>query len=169
MSRVERGLACLTETQEWGECFAGAYATYGTYVDLLDEEVASAALPELCGLAGAFQHGLPEFALGVDFAATVGREGDREMYEGAVPASDEEVGLSGHSGVDGVPGELGAVDVVLSVRWNGTDDVAWVDVFQADIDFAFLEETVDVAAKAVADVAQFLVAAGVGRVASVLE
>src|SRR4029434_8640420 len=96
------------------------YTTYTTYTSYFPK------LPKPRRLPCAFQHRLPEFAVGVDLPATMRRERDRKMHEGAVPAAYEEVGLSSHAGVNGVLGELGAIHVVLSVRGNGTDDVARV-------------------------------------------
>src|SRR4030095_5172053 len=58
-------------------------------------------LPKPRRLPCAFQHRLPEFAVGVDLPATMRRERDRKMDEGAVPAAYEEVGLSSHAGVHG--------------------------------------------------------------------
>ena len=106
---------------------------------------------------------MPELAVRIDLAAPLGRESHGQMDEGAMPAPDEHRGLAGHRGVDGVLGELRAVDVVLRIGRHAADDVARVEILEVALGTALLEECADLLAQEEADIAVLLVAAGIGR------
>src|SRR5258708_7284059 len=87
----------------------------------------------------------PEFVLisaGFDSPALRG-QGDGQMHEGAVPAAHEHGGLARHRRVDGVLGELRAVDVVLRVGGHAANDVARVEILEVALGAPALEEGTD--------------------------
>ena len=56
-----------------------------------------------------------------------------------VPAADDELGFSGHAGVDGVASQETAKDAVVGIGRQAANHVTGIDVFDVDIDFFITE------------------------------
>lgn len=83
-------------------------------------------------LSGRFEHGSPQPRTDVELAAFFGDEVQRDMDVAVHDLGNDHFGPARHGGMDGVLTEETAIDPVVGVGRDGTDDVAWVDVFDAD-------------------------------------
>ena len=57
----------------------------------------------------------------------------------AVPAPDQELGFTGHAGVYCTAPEKTAKDAVIGIGGKTADHIAWIDIFNRDIDIFGLE------------------------------
>src|SRR6516164_10080995 len=98
---------------------------------------ARAALDELSkvpGLAGSCEDALPQPTVCAHLFPRGDGQRDRHVSESTMPEADHHVGLTGHSGIHcGIPKQL-AEGRVAGVRGQAADDVARVDVLQADLE-----------------------------------
>ena len=81
-----------------------------------------------------------------------GEKFDGDMDETLVEEADDEAGLAGHRGVDGVAGEKIAEDVVLAVRGPAADLIARVEITHDDGDALGFEIRLDSLAQKRTDV-----------------
>ena len=120
-------------------------------------------------LAGAFQHALPDVALGVHDLALADGQRYRQVDEAAVPDADDHAGAAGHGGMDGGVGEPQAENRIGRAGRNAADEVARVDVFDGAGEMDLFEVGGDVGAQEGADVLKFHVAGGVRLAGVALE
>ena len=114
-------------------------------------------------LAGRGEDGAPPTARGVEAFGVRGEQFDGDVDEPLVQKADDDAGLAGHRGVDGVAREEIAEQRVLAVRRAAADLVARVEVTHHDRDAFGFEERLDLLAQERADVLELHVAGSVAR------
>ena len=103
----------------------------------------------------------PERTIGVDGISLRDSKFDWQMDKMVIEETDEQAGLSGHSGVDGVRAESFTINCIIRISGSAADDVTGVNVFNGDLDFSFHEVIGDFILQKSADVGQFFKAPGV--------
>ena len=83
-------------------------------------------------LSGRFEHGTPQPRTDVELAALFGDEIQRDVDVTIHDLGNNHFSPTRHGCVDGMLAEETAIDPVVGIGRDGTDDVAWVDVFDAD-------------------------------------
>ena len=83
-------------------------------------------------LSGRFEHGTPQPRTDVELASLFGAELQRDMDVTIHDLGNNHFSPARLGCVDGMLAEETAIDPVVGIGRDGTDDVAWVDVFDAD-------------------------------------
>ena len=114
-------------------------------------------------LPGGGEDRTPPAAGGIEAFGVRGEEFDGDVDEPLVQEADDEAGLAGHRGVDGVAREEVAEQRVLAVRGAAADLVARVEVAHDDGDALGFEIRLDPLAQKRADVLELHIAGSVAR------
>lgn len=88
-------------------------------------------------------------------------QGQGYMGEYTVPEADHHIGLTGHARVNGMVGEIRAVNTVIGIGYGAPDKITRIDIFQIDGNIAFNKILLDLFLEKEADIRKFEVSRGI--------